>query len=75
MSARSSRTARTDQGEYLSERGQMCLLLLAVVVFALSVALALAFANARIHHPSSALQRARDAGTEHALGGASPTRT
>jgi hypothetical protein len=42
----------------------MTLLLLAMVLFAASIAIALAFTNARVHRPYAALQGWRDAGIE-----------
>jgi hypothetical protein len=62
--------ARPGRREYLSERGQIGLLLVAVVVFAISVAVALSFASTRAHR-SAAYQGWHDTRTEHAREAAS----
>jgi hypothetical protein len=59
--------ARAGRREYLSERGQMGLLLVAVVVFAMSVAAALAFASTRAHRSAAAYQGWHDTRAVHAL--------
>ncbi|MGA8195807.1 MAG: hypothetical protein WB902_20825 [Acetobacteraceae bacterium] len=43
--------------EFLSERGQVGLLLLAVVLFAVSIALALGFSDARVHRSPVTIER------------------
>jgi hypothetical protein len=52
-----SETFASGRRAFLSERGQTRLLLLAVVLFAVSIALALAFSDARVHRSPVANQR------------------
>jgi hypothetical protein len=53
--------------EFLSEYGQMTLLLFAVVFFAVSIAMALAFTNARVHRSAVVFQGWRDTGIERVV--------
>jgi hypothetical protein len=59
--------------EILSDNGQMTLLLFAVVFFAVSVALSLAFTDARAHRSPAVLQGWHDAGIQH-VSETAPTR-
>jgi hypothetical protein len=52
-----SEASRPGHREFLSEQGQIRLLLLAIAAFSVSVALALAFANTRVRQSSDAQQR------------------
>jgi hypothetical protein len=59
--------------EFLSENGQMTLLLFAMAFFAASIAMALAFTNVRVHRPYATLQGWHDAGIHRVIETA-PTR-
>ena len=52
-----SEASRPGHREFLSEQGQIRLLLLAIAAFSVSVALALAFADNRVRQSSDAHQR------------------